>query len=72
MTSLTYCDIIMMKDKLINSIFIIGMILVFITGVLGIIYEYVILDKTFIPEVIFTTTCILVFFLKIGSVIDDR
>ena len=48
------------------------MILVFITGVWGIIYEYVILDKTFIPEVIFTTTCILVFFLKIGSVIDDR
>ena len=62
MTSLTYCDIIMMKDKLINSIFLIGMILVFITGVWGIIYEYVILDKTFIPEVIFTTTCILVFF----------
>ena len=47
------------KDKLINSIFIIGMILVFITGVWGIIYEYVIWDKTFSPEVIFTTTCIL-------------
>ena len=48
-----------MKDKLINSIFIIGMILVFITGVWGIIYEYVIWDKSFIPEAIFTTTCIL-------------
>ena len=48
-----------MKDKLINSIFIIGMSLIFITGVWGIIYEYVIWDKSFIPEAIFTTTFIL-------------
>ena len=48
-----------MKEKLKDIAFIIGIILVFITSTWGIIYEYVILDKSFIPEIIFILTCVL-------------
>ena len=48
-----------MKEKLMNITFIIGIILVFITGTWGIIYEYVIWDKSFISKIIFILTCVL-------------
>lgn len=48
-----------MKEKLKNITFIIGIILVFITSTWGIVYEYVIWDKSFIPEIIFILTCVL-------------
>lgn len=48
-----------MKEKLMNITFIIGIILVFITGTWGIIYEYIIWDKSFIPKIIFILTCVL-------------
>ena len=48
-----------MKEKLKNITFIIGIILVFITATWGIIYEYVIWNKSFIPEIIFILTCVL-------------
>lgn len=48
-----------MKEKLMNITFMIGIILVFVTGTWGIIYEYVIWDKSFVPEIIFILTCVL-------------
>ena len=50
-----------MKGKLLNSIFATGLILVFITVPFVIIYEYVIWDKSFIPDVIINITFILGF-----------
>ena len=48
-----------MKEKLMNITFMIGIILVFVTGTWGIIYEYVIWDKSFVPEIIFILTWVL-------------
>lgn len=48
-----------MKEKLMNIAFMIGIILVFVTGTWGIIYEYVIWDKSFVPEIIFILTWVL-------------
>ena len=48
-----------MKEKLMNITFMVGIILVFVTGTWGIIYEYVIWDKSFVPEIIFILTWVL-------------
>ena len=48
-----------MKEKLMNITFMVGIILVFVTGIWGIIYEYVIWDKSFVPEIIFILAWVL-------------
>lgn len=47
-----------MKEKMMNLLFVIGIVLVFIIGTWGIIYEYIILNKSIIPEMIFIISCI--------------
>lgn len=48
-----------MKEKIKNIIFLIGFTLASISGILMIIYEYVIWDKSFIPKEIFILVCVL-------------